>query len=107
MGAPSIELDPSGLSNPPVLWLDANDSSTITSTGNALTEWRDKLNPSVSLQPTNTGQRPTTGSILNGLGAIDFDVGNRLQSSGNPLGGNGASVSDSALTLFTNFNPAV
>ena len=90
---------PQDLSNPPVLWLDANDSSTITSTGNALTEWRDKLNPSVSLQPTNTSQRPTTGSILNGLGAIDFDVGNRIQSSGNPLGGNGASVSDSALYI--------
>ena len=90
---------PQDLSNQPVLWLDANDSSTITSTGNALTEWRDKLNPSVSLQPTNTGQRPTTGSIINGLGAIDFDVGNRLQSSGNPLGGNGASVSDSALYI--------
>ena len=72
-----------------------------------MTEWQDKLNPSVSLQPTNTGQRPTTGSILNGLGAIDFDVGNRLQSSGNHLE---AMVPRSQIlhfTLFTNFNPAV
>ena len=90
---------PANLSTPPVLWLDANDSDSITLDGDSVIQWQSKDNPSIALSPTSIAQRPTAGAFINGLGAIDFNVGNRIQSSGNPLGSNGSTLDDSALYI--------
>lgn len=56
-----------------VLWLDAADTSTITSTGGLVDEWRDKSG--LDNHATATGaQRPTTGTAtLNGENVIRFN----------------------------------
>lgn len=64
---PFSPLDIAGLS----IWLDANDSSTITSASNIVSEWRDKSGSSNNLTPVSTG--PTTNSITqNGKNALSF-----------------------------------
>ncbi len=72
---------------PPVsgykLWLDASDTSTITSSGGAVSSWLDKsVNAYTFTQATSTNQ-PTTGTrTINGKNALDFDGTNdKLQSS--------------------------
>ncbi|HAY75806.1 MAG TPA: hypothetical protein DCY32_09035, partial [Opitutae bacterium] len=88
---------PADLSNPPVLWLDGNDSSSYDVTGDFVTQWRDQTDPSVFLRATNNNRRPKSGTIINGLGTIDFDVGHRLDSSSNPLGS--GTLDDAALYI--------
>jgi hypothetical protein len=59
----------------PVLWLDASDASTITSSGSPATvsQWASKAGGYNAVQATGANQ-PTTGTeTINGLNAIDFD----------------------------------
>ena len=64
------------------LWLDASDSSTITHTGGAVSEWRDKTTNGRHYTASTTA-RPSTGiRTQNGLNVIDFDGVNH-QMSGN------------------------
>ena len=90
---------PSSLGTAPSLWLDGNDSSSYDTTGNLVTQWRDQTDSNVFLRATNNNRRPKSGTTINGLGSIDFDVGHRLDSSGNPLGSNGDTLEDSALYI--------
>jgi hypothetical protein len=64
---------PSFLSNSATtaLWLDADDSSTITLVSGAVSEWRDKSGNTRHASQTTAGNRPVM-STLNGKGVLDF-----------------------------------
>jgi hypothetical protein len=71
-GAPYV-FSPADLT--PVLWLDASDASTITSSGSPakVSQWASKAGGYNAVQATGANQ-PTTGTVtINGLNAIDFD----------------------------------
>lgn len=55
------------------LWLDAADSSTITTVSGAVSEWNDKSGTGKTLVQTNASNRPTVQSAaVNGLNVIRF-----------------------------------
>jgi hypothetical protein len=57
----------------PQLWLDAADSSTITQSSGAVSQWNNKGSLSNFAQ-SNSARQPTTGnSTLNGLNVIESD----------------------------------
>lgn len=60
-----------------VLWLDANDSSTITEAGAGVSAWTDKSGNGVDFAQTTDGARPaySTGA-QNGRNIVAFDVSN-------------------------------
>lgn len=54
-------------------WYDANDASTITHSGGAVSQWNDKSGNSNHATQTNSALRPTTGSrTVNGKNIIEF-----------------------------------
>ena len=56
------------------LWLDATDSSTITASGSAVSQWSDKSgNASNFTQGTGSSQPLTGTRTINGKNVIDFD----------------------------------
>lgn len=60
---------PSALTNP-ILWLDASDVATITSSSGLVTQWNDKFSHANHVKASGTN-RPTTGSATeNGLNAL-------------------------------------
>lgn len=63
--------DPRGITNL-YLWLDAADTSTITASGNAVSQWNEKITGLNVSQATSTAQPQTGVSALNGLNVIDF-----------------------------------
>jgi hypothetical protein len=63
------------LSLSPSLWLDADDSSTITLVSNSVSEWRDKSGNNRHASQTTTDNRPIM-STLNGKGVLSFDGSN-------------------------------
>jgi hypothetical protein len=55
-----------------ILWLDAADTTTITESGGAVSQWDNKGTLGNFTQPTASGQ-PTTGATsLNGKNVVDF-----------------------------------
>jgi hypothetical protein len=57
------------------LWLDAADASTITQSGGAVSEWRDKSGNSVNLAEANLALQPEFQSnVKNGLSAMFFNT---------------------------------
>lgn len=91
---------------PPVsdllLWLDAADASTITTSGSTVTAWRDKS--PLARHPTVQGTAPTFGSsVINGRPAITFVAG-RFQG---PLlaAGGGSNYTGSDLHAFAVVRP--
>ena len=69
---------PTPLKYSPSLWLDATDTSTITSSGGSVSAWRDKSgNGNHSVQATGSLQ-PSIGTGINGLQTIDGDGTNYL-----------------------------
>jgi hypothetical protein len=56
------------------LWLDANDSTTVTASANAISTWSDKSGGGRHFTQATAGSRPTyqTGSF-NGLPSVNFD----------------------------------
>lgn len=57
------------------LWLDAADTSTITESGGAVSEWRDKSGNARHASQATAGNRPATGSAtLNGRNVIRYDA---------------------------------
>jgi len=54
------------------LWLDASDTSTITESGGAVSQWNNKGSRSNFTQPTGAVQPTTGANTLNGLNVIDF-----------------------------------
>lgn len=58
----------------PQLWLDANDTNTITLNGSTVSEWRDKSgNNRHAAQTTATSQPTRTAAALNGKPVLTFD----------------------------------
>ena len=55
------------------LWLDASDSSTITHSSNAVSQWNDKSgNNNHATQATSSNKPSTNTSSQNGLNVLDF-----------------------------------
>lgn len=73
---PSTGFDPLTLS--PGAWWDASDASSITTSGTAVTEWRDKSGNGHHWTQTTSGYRPTyTTAAVNGLNAVTWPtIGN-------------------------------
>lgn len=75
---------PQGLRNPgsftpldlsPALWLDASDTSTITASSGAVSEWRDKSANARHFSQATDVRQPTTGSATqNGRNVISFSA---------------------------------
>ena len=56
------------------LWLDADDSDSITHSGGAVSQWSDKSGRGNHVTQTTENRKPTTGSrTQNGRNVIDFD----------------------------------
>lgn len=56
------------------IWLDAQDSGTITLTGDLVESWKDKVS-GIEFAKTggSDGARPTLDAVINGLNAMDFN----------------------------------
>ena len=66
-----------------LIWLDAQDASTLTEDAGELTLWADKGANAVAVSPTSPANRPVvTAAGLNGLPAIDFDGDDDLEGAG-------------------------
>jgi hypothetical protein len=56
------------------LWLDAADSSTVTTVSGAVSQWNDKSGNANHATQSTSGSRPTRqAAVQNGLGALLFD----------------------------------
>ena len=65
----------------PRLWLDASDLTTITHSGGAVSEWRDKSGNGYAFTQATSAAQPTTGSATqNALNVLSFDGGDMLVS---------------------------
>ena len=71
---PSSTFSPRSISGL-ALWLDANDSSTLTITDDAVSQWNDKSISKVNATQTTPENRPGT-TIVNGRTAVLFDGAN-------------------------------
>ena len=73
----SIDFDPNwtpaSLAGGTLIWLDANDTSTISETGGTVSEWRDKSGNGNHLTPHNSSDPETNSETQNGLNVIAFD----------------------------------
>lgn len=82
---------PSGL----IAWYDASDTSTITASGGAVSQWNDKSGNGNNVTQSTESLKPTTGSVtVNGLNAISFNI-DRLLGSLTP------NITSNSLTVFT------
>ena len=65
----------------PILWLDAADTSTITESGGAVSQWDDKSGNGNDLVQATAANQPTTGTTtINGLNVISLDGNDRMES---------------------------
>lgn len=63
------------------LWLDANDSSTITLNGSTVSQWLDKSGNSINVSQDIASAQPTySASGFNGKPTLSFDGGDNLVS---------------------------
>lgn len=61
------------LSLSPILWLDASDTSTITSAANRVSAWADKSGNGNNASQSTAGLKPTTNTTtMNGKNVLDF-----------------------------------
>jgi hypothetical protein len=66
----------------PYLWLDASDTSTISLSGNAVTQWTDKSANAYTFTQSTSTNRPSSGTrTINSKNVIDFDGTNDFLSS--------------------------
>lgn len=56
-----------------VAWYDANDATTITESGGAVSQWDDKSGNARHLTQATGSEQPITGTDFNGLNSITFD----------------------------------
>ena len=73
-----------------VLWMDAADSSTITLSSTAITQWNDKSSAGNNFVQATTANSPTVGTSANGLPTIYFATDNKqlVSSQNNATTGN-------------------
>lgn len=55
------------------LWLDPSDSSTVTTSGSGISEWRDKSGNNRHIIESLVDRRPTYSGTINGLNTISFN----------------------------------
>lgn len=61
-----------------VAWYDASDTTTITHSGGAVSQWNDKSGNGNHATQANASGRPITGTrTINGLNTLDFDTINK------------------------------
>lgn len=87
-------VDPSSVAGLSI-WLDASDTSTITTSGDDVTEWRDKSGNGNDVSQTAGPQAPHSGTrTLNSLNVLDFSsISNQhLENSTQVLSGNTGQV---------------
>ena len=72
----------------PVLWLDANDSSSVINSGGSVSEWRDKSGNNYHFtQNVDNSKRPLySATSLNGMPSVTFDGSNDYLSISSRLG---------------------
>ena len=59
------------------LWLDADDSSTLTTSASAVSEWRDKSSSARVFSQSTANNRPVlTTNVIGGRSAVRFDGAN-------------------------------
>jgi len=64
------------------LWLDADDSATVTESGGSISQWDDKSGNNRDVTQATGANQPTTGTrTIGGLNAIDFIPSNSLGNS--------------------------
>jgi hypothetical protein len=56
-----------------VAWFDADDLSTFTLSGTAVSEWRDKSGNGYSVAQTDSNNRPARTGTVRGRATVDFD----------------------------------
>ena len=73
-----------------VLWLDGADSSTVTLSSSAITQWNDKSTSANHFVQATTANSPTVGTSANGLPTIYFATTNQqlVSSQNNATSGN-------------------
>jgi len=73
-----------------VLWLDGADSSTVTLSSSAITQWNDKSTSANHFVQATTANSPTVGTSANGLPTIYFASANQqlVSSQNNATSGN-------------------
>ena len=72
-GGGTVPFSPSDIANLKA-WYDASDTSSITVSSTAVTQWNDKSGNAYHLTQATAAKRPTSGTrTQNGLNAIDFD----------------------------------
>lgn len=70
------------LSLSPQAWYDASDTSTITSSGGAVSQWNDKSGNGRNVTQASSASQPGTGAVTkNGLNVLTFDGGDWMQAS--------------------------
>jgi hypothetical protein len=63
------------------LWLDASDTSTLTLSGSAVTQWNDKSGKGYTFTQGTSAYRPQSGTrTQNGLNVLDYDTNDYLES---------------------------
>jgi len=60
-----------------VLWLDGNDTSTMTFNGSAITQWNDKSGSGNYVSQATLSNAPTLGTSQNGLNTVYFATNNQ------------------------------
>lgn len=81
-----------------VLWHDASDTSSITSSGGAVSQWNDKSASGWHVTQSTAAEKPTTGAnTQNGRNTISFDGGDLLRH------GSTTTVPASNYTIFMAF----
>lgn len=71
----------------PLLWLDASDAATITSSGGKVSQWADKGPNGHYFGTTDADEKPTTGATTqNGLNVLNFNSANWLVADAQPSG---------------------
>jgi len=82
----------------PVAWFDASDTSTITASSGAVSQWNDKSGNGYNLSQATGLNQPTTGTrTQNGLNVIDFDGSNDWLRTGNVIA---QIVTSKAMSIF-------
>lgn len=88
----------------PALWLDAADASTITESGGAVSEWRDKSGNNYHATQANPGNRPVYNSSgFNSKGSINFARSSIHYLATSSITGNG--ISNASLTAIQVIKP--
>ena len=84
-----VIFSPAYVSSGLVLWLDASDTSTITSSSGNVTQWNDKSGGGYNFTQSNTTYTPVVASsALNGRSVMNLTSGKYMNNTTCPMGTN-------------------